>query len=314
MAALPNKQFWVNWNARNYDSATHTISKESGQLFSEDLVLRNAAQTYTDTYVTIDSINSRVDFNFNSTSDNPFNRTASTASMTFIAKVASSSNVWFVSNRKDGTVGWMVKLGKPKYQMAYTDNYNEYSSSTTPTIFTWRCGNGTQQWIDHTNNVVGTPYADTTWVGLETTRTTFLGGNTSLENWTGDFYWLYISPEVLTDAEIQAVIDYNENTDVFEADKYEVDFGYAGGTDTITVTADNSWSCTTPTGFSVSPTSGSAGTTTVTVTTNRSGTEKTGTAVFTDSNSNTFDVVLTQSGDGLLFPFKKIIHGTRRIN
>ena len=102
--------------------------------------------------------------------------------------------------------------------------------------------------------------------------------------------------------------------DVFEADKYEVDFGYAGGTDTITVTAENSWSCTTPTGFSLSPTSGSPGDTTVTVTAGRSGTEKAGTATFTDSNSNTFDVELTQSGDGALFPFAKIIRGTRRIN
>lgn len=102
--------------------------------------------------------------------------------------------------------------------------------------------------------------------------------------------------------------------EVFEADKYAVDFTYAGGTDTITVTADNSWSCTTPTGFSLSPTSGNPGETTVTVTANHSGTEKAGTATFTDSNSNTFYVELTQSGDGSLFPFAKIIRGTRRIN
>lgn len=102
--------------------------------------------------------------------------------------------------------------------------------------------------------------------------------------------------------------------ETFEADKYELDFDYQGGTDTLTVTADNSWSCTTPTGFSLSPTSGTTGETTVTVTTGHSGTEKTGTAVFTDSNSNTFDVALTQSGDGSLFPFAKIIQGTRRIN
>lgn len=101
---------------------------------------------------------------------------------------------------------------------------------------------------------------------------------------------------------------------VFEADKYAIDFGYAGGTDTITVTAENSWSCTTPTGFSMSPTSGNPGETTVTVTANHSGTEKAGTATFTDSNSNTFDVALTQSGDGSIFPFAKIIRGTRRIN
>lgn len=102
--------------------------------------------------------------------------------------------------------------------------------------------------------------------------------------------------------------------DIFEADKYEIGFDYQGGTDTLTVTADNAWTCTTPTGFTVSPTSGSTGDTTVTVTVGRSGVEKTGTVVFTDTESNTFDVALSQTGDGLLFPFKKIIQGTRRIN
>lgn len=102
--------------------------------------------------------------------------------------------------------------------------------------------------------------------------------------------------------------------DTFEADKYELDFGYAGGTDTITVTADNSWSCTTPANFSVSPTSGSAGTTTVTVTAGPTAGAKSETVTFTDAELNTFDISLTQTGDGSMVPFKKIIRGTRRIN
>lgn len=316
MAALPNKQFWVNWNARNYDATTHTIAKESGQLFDRDLVLPTAAQTYTDQYVTIDNSNASIVFNFSSNADNPFNRTSATATMTIIAKTKStSSGQWCFSNinRTNGRVGWMVMPGTNTYQMAYIGDSYDYTSNTEPMTMAWRNGNGTMQYISISDNVTGTPYSSTSWVGQETTKFVVFGSDYGY-NWTGDFYWVYISPEVLTDAEIQAVIDYNENTEVFEADKYAVDFTYAGGTDTITVTADNSWSCTTPTGFSLSPTSGNPGETTVTVTANHSGTEKAGTATFTDSNSNTFDVELTQTGDGSLFPFAKIIRGTRRIN
>ena len=101
--------------------------------------------------------------------------------------------------------------------------------------------------------------------------------------------------------------------DNFEADKYEVDFTYAGGTDTITVSADYAWTCNTPTDFTLSPTSGTAGDTTVTVTAGRSSIDKTNTVTF-DDGIKTFDVVIKQTGDGSLFPFAKIIRGTRRIN
>ena len=102
--------------------------------------------------------------------------------------------------------------------------------------------------------------------------------------------------------------------DNFEASKYEVGFTHVGGTDTLTVSSDYAWTCNTPADFTLSPTSGTAGDTTVTVTAGHSGVDRTNTVTFTDTNSNTFDVVLKQSGDGSLFPFAKIIRGTRRIN
>ena len=294
--ALPNKQFWVNWNARNYNAATHTIAKEAGQLFNEDLVLHTSA-TYTDTYVTINSANSRILFNFNSTADNPFNRTANTATMTFIAKTRSTNTHWFVSNRtRDTHPGWMIRQGTPKYQMAYVDDNYYYSSSTAPMIFGWRNGNGTIQYISYTDNVTGTPYSNTSWVGSEQTIFTVFGGAPSSVQWTGDFYWLYISPEVLTDAEIEKVIAYNEGiADTFEPSQDTFAFDYAGGSETFTVTADNAWTCTTPTDFTISPISGNPGTTTVTITAPNRLATTTDTVTFTDSQSNTFDISISQS-------------------
>ena len=313
MARLPNKQFWVNWNARNYDATTHTIAKESGQLFDQDLVLHTAAQTYTDSYVTIDSSNSRILFNFNSTAENPFNRTSATATLTVVAKTRTTGTTWFVSNRRDGTVGWMVRQGTDKYSMAYNDEWYYYTSNTAPMTMAWRNGNGTMQYISISDNVTGTPYSSTTWVGQQTTQFVVFGSGSG-ENWTGDFYWVYISPEVLTDEEIAQVVAYNENSTTFNPSQDTFSFDYTGGSETFTVEADNSWTAATPTYFTVSPLSGTAGTTTVTVTATPTASARNETVTFTDTETNTFDISIAQSGDGKAVPFKHLIIGTRRIN
>lgn len=207
--ALPNKTFWCNYNARNYDPNTLTLPKESGQLFDQDLVFQGAV-TFTDDHITI-SDNKRIDITFGSTAQNIFNRTSATSTMTFIAKTGGFNNTWLVANRNYYEIGWMIKQGST-HQMAYIDTNYYYDSSTSPQIFTWRMGNGTIQYIAQSDNVTGTPYQSTNWVGSETTAMHFFGGGDGSEYWTGDFYWLYISPETLTDAEIQSVIDYNENS------------------------------------------------------------------------------------------------------
>lgn len=91
-------------------------------------------------------------------------------------------------------------------------------------------------------------------------------------------------------------------------------FDATGGSETFTVEAGNSWTATTPTYFTVSPLSGSDGTTTVTVTAGATAGGRNETVTFTDTELNTFDISITQTGDDAMVPFKKIIRGTRRIN
>ena len=238
--ALPNKTFWCNYNARNYNSTTLTLPKENGQLFDNDLVFPSAV-AYNDDHITI-SGDKRIVFSFNNISDNIFNRTTSTATMTFIAKLAGTNNTWVVSNRDSSKIGWMVKAGTFT-AMAYNDIEYNYTFQNNPKIFTWRCGNGEQQYICQTDNVTGTPLQNyLNWVGRETRQINFFGGEPSNENWTGDFYWMYISPETLTDAEIQQVIAYNEGT---EPSIPEVDFSNIvsvaiGNRDIIRITDSNS--------------------------------------------------------------------------
>lgn len=72
-------------------------------------------------------------------------------------------------------------------------------------------------------------------------------------------------------------------------------FNANGGTQTFTVEATNAWTCTSPTDFVVSPMSGTAGTTTVTITAPRRISTVNNTVTFTDSQSNTFDISISQS-------------------
>lgn len=321
MAELPNKPFICNWNARDFDPATNTIPMTTGQSLQEDLVFPHTVSAYGDNYITIQGTENKVVFNFHNTASNPFNL-ASNKGFTMVVKMYGSTNSsWCISNRtgSTGTYSWLFSDRKDQVLLGTINDYGggQYIPQTdAPQVMGIRINNTTNygEYISYTDNArVGWNLRGSWWRN-DSPEITFFGGTWPTEIWYGDFYWIYITDQVLTDAEMDEVVAYNEATDTFEADKYELDFDYQGGTDTLTVTADYSWTCTTPTGFTVSPTSGSTGDTTVTVTAGRSGVEKTGTVVFTDTESNTFNVVLSQTSDGLLFPFKKIIHGTRRIN
>lgn len=321
MANLPNKPFICNWNARDFDPATNTIHMTTGQTFQQDLVFPNAVTQYTDKYVSIPSTANKVRFDFATTADNPFNL-SSDKGFTMVFKLNGNGS-WCISDRdgSSSTYSWLFGCNQGVIIMNaifdFTNPRKQYIPQTAGTqTVAVRINNSTNygEYISYTDNDSLGGNLSGSWWRNATRQITFFGGQYPSEIWYGDFYWLYITNEVLTDAEIQAVIDYNENADTFEADKYEVDFGYSGGTDTLTVTADYAWTCTTPSDFTLSTASGSTGTTTVTVTAGHSGVDRTNTVTFTDTNSNTFDVVLEQTGDGSLFPFAKIIRGTRRIN
>lgn len=98
----------------------------------------------------------------------------------------------------------------------------------------------------------------------------------------------------------------------FEPSQDTFTFNSNGGTQTFTVESDNAWTCTTPSNFTISPMSGSAGTTTVTITAPRRLSAKSETVTFTDAQSNTFDISITQSV-GTQSPNLTLYRGTSTI-
>mgnify|MGYP002515567323 CR=1 FL=1 len=90
-------------------------------------------------------------------------------------------------------------------------------------------------------------------------------------------------------------IEPGPSAEVFEPSQYDFDFGFNGGTQTFSIEATYAWTCTAPTDFTISQMSGSAGTTTVTITAPSRISTVNDTVTFTDSQSNTFDISISQS-------------------
>lgn len=105
--------------------------------------------------------------------------------------------------------------------------------------------------------------------------------------------------------EYESLVSFYPSQDTFT-------FSNSGGTQTFTVEADNAWTCSAPTDFTISPMSGSAGTTTVTITAPRRISTVSDTVTFTDAQSNTFDISIAQSV-GTQSPNLTLYRGTSTI-
>ncbi len=318
MAKLPNKPFLFNYNALQYDAETLTLPKTRGQLFDEDLVL-NTAPTYNagDPYMHING-NTRVSFNFDTVNDNPFNRDASNSTFTFIYKTIFSSNTLFANRRTSGTYNYMVRRNVFHTQNPYQLNlamptdqaYVMYIRVNADGTGEKKCVT-TNQTVTTNNIQWGTASASINFF-----FDYYLGYETSTmpqEHFNGDFYWMYCSNEVLTDEEIQQVIDYNENPSPFSTTPGTLDFNYNGTGQNLSVDASEgvSWTATTiPSWISLSQSEGT-GTTTITVSAskNTSSLPRTGTLIFEDGDGDTAEVSVSQEKYPLIVPINNMIFG-----
>jgi len=222
-ATLPNIPFVLNYNAKNYHAATHSIPMTSGQLNDTDAVAynnpNNIVDHHEDGYITISNSSMRIRKSGQDIS--LFNRQSNSTSsdLTIVCKAKSTGGENIITNR-DGNYNWMYRLktsgiltfhgtsetGSINWNKSNPDimsvrtyyssgtklKYNNWTqnTSTSPTSFTY----------GSTNSDGG--YAGALFVGY--------GWSNTNEQWSGDFYWVYMAQANLTDAQIQEVIDYNE--------------------------------------------------------------------------------------------------------
>ena len=212
---LPNVSYLCNYNAADFDESTQTFYRsETGQTFDNDITLMGSdTATKSSNFVTIPRTKYKT-FTFADAASNPFNgwNNSTGMSYTFVYKVrwnylSSACNV--ISNRDTSSnINWCVRNN-----IFHTsdENFLKFIVNANPSTMVVRVdadANAERKCIETNQSATGTCS-----YGPQTKYVNFFTGyaNRANEPLNGDFYWLYVSREYLTDAQVQQVIDYNED-------------------------------------------------------------------------------------------------------
>ena len=207
---LPNVPFTVNYNAKNYNSSTKTLLKTSGQLVDVDAVITTGTPTVNDGYLTITN-NTRAAISGYQTY---FNRDNNNPNLTIISKQNTNGNNCHMFANRDSSYNWMYRCYSTKLTLHGSSEQGSISVTTQPVIESVR--------VDSSRNAIYNNYTDNT----SSTQSSFNYGNANNGNFAifagyasssgewflGDFYWVYMSQNTLTDEQVQQVIDYNEGS------------------------------------------------------------------------------------------------------
>lgn len=223
-ASLPDVPFTLNYNAKNYDASTHSIPMTTGQLNDTDAVAynnpNNIVDHSADGYITISNSSMRIRKQGQDIS--LFNRSSNSTSsdLTIVCKAKSTSGESIITNR-DNNYNWMYRLktgGTLRFHGTSETGSISWNTSN-PDIMSVRTyyDSGTKlKYNNWTQNTSTTPISFTygsTNTDSSAAGALFVGyswSNTN-EQWSGDFYWVYMAQANLTDEQVQQVIDYNED-------------------------------------------------------------------------------------------------------
>ena len=206
--------FMFNYNAKDFSPETRTFYNVAGAEWPNDMTLEGNGFTYHGDYVTIDE-GTFAGFIFPSPDRNPFNR-RNNDDLTIIAKVKGTSKQRFsiFACRRDDYC-YMFREGDGSTKYFYLHDARSYSGGATnikvqtlPNIVAARASNGRVRLESWTDDIKGEEQG-VWWGGLSDAIYLFYGG-VSDEYWNGDFYWIFLSLNALSDEEIMNVISYNE--------------------------------------------------------------------------------------------------------
>ena len=222
-ATLPNVPFVLNYNAKNYDATTHRIAMTTGQLNDTDAIAYNNPRSIVDHsadgYISISE--SSMQIRKTGQDISLFNRQSDSthSDLTIVTKAKTTSNDGNIITNRDSDYNWMYRQYGVDLTLHGQGETGYIScSSSNPDILSVRTyyDNGTKvKYNNWTQNTSTTPidfyYGGINYDGSNA-GALFVGygWTNSNEQWSGDFYWVYMAQANLTDAQIQQVIDYNE--------------------------------------------------------------------------------------------------------
>jgi len=218
---LPDVPFVLNYNAKTYSSSTQSMSYTDGQLNTVNAVKQYGAAVVDhseDGYISVTG-NTRF-VTTGGTVGIGRNNTQTGCTMTIVSK-ARTTNAQPILTSRGGTSGsemnWMWRYPTDGIFLHGSSSYNTklYTVDTTvspiiASVKTYYDGGVKQILKDWTND--GGYSGNFGYGGYYDGGSMFCDYLTfNNEFWKGDFYWVYMSQEVLTDEQIQQVINYNEN-------------------------------------------------------------------------------------------------------
>lgn len=214
-SGLPDVEFEINYNAKLYNSTTHTIPNHEDAHTQVDMVFQSGYYpTYTEgsdhiTWPTLQNgpaLGSNVNPNFN--------RTSSAPNLTIIAKAlttTSGAQALFVN--RGTNYNWMFRWYKTRLTLHGTSETGQIAVSDSEPNIAWARVNSSAQ-VDYGNYTQETTVQPVafTYGSQNNLGPAFFRGysNQNAEIWGGDFYWLYMTKQTLTDDQIKQVIEYNE--------------------------------------------------------------------------------------------------------
>lgn len=216
--SLPDKSFVFNYNVKNIDGSSMLAT--NGQLYDSNATIQGNYTKYDDhisitgtTYTSYPVACIKL-----ADAHTYLNRSSSNPTLTVITKALTSSSVsrynYSLIQNRGKHYNWMYRQWNNHLSFHGTREFRLLDVSTTePSILSVRVNNdlsvtGNNWSTSAQNTVTGLAYGNQN-VGGAVMFTEYYNQN-DVENWFGDFYWVYVSQEVLTDAEVQQVIEYNE--------------------------------------------------------------------------------------------------------
>lgn len=221
-ATLPDVPFTVNYNAKNYDASTQTFAKTEGQLADTDVTITGGTLTAHDGYVTVPTNSRGVISGYG----DYFNRTNSTPNLTIISKQRTEGeNCHMFANRSSsGNYNWMYRPYSNRLTLHGSSEQGDIAVTTQPVIESVRIdSNRLATYNNYTDNTSSTTSSFN--YGSTNGSVALFAGYTDIsgEWFVGDFYWIYMSQNTLTDEQVQQVINYNEIGGKSEYPKYYSD-------------------------------------------------------------------------------------------
>lgn len=208
-ATLPNVPFTVNFNAKNYNSQTKTLLKTSGQLAGVDAVITAGTPTVGNGYLTIAS-GTRATISGYQTY---FNRSSSTPNLTIISKQRTDGNNCHMFANRDSIHNWMYRCYSNKLTLHGSSEQGSIAVTTQPVIESVRVNSSSQATYNNYTNNTSSTYSNFKYGTTNSGKFALFAGyaSSSGEWFVGDFYWVYMSQNTLTDEQVQQVIAYNED-------------------------------------------------------------------------------------------------------